>query len=81
MSRPAILITVLLLTLLGAAGYWLSQHLERKEIELPTGLTDEAARATLRLSLGRFTTETEVEDATHQIIAAVEAQRATTVSP
>ncbi len=55
MSRPAILITVLLLTLLGAVGFWLSQHLERKEIELPTGLTGEAALNPL-LAAERFLT-------------------------
>lgn len=43
MSRPAILVSLLILSLLGAAGYWGFQHLEKKEIELPTGLTGEAA--------------------------------------
>ncbi|NNF97019.1 MAG: DUF4350 domain-containing protein [Halobacteria archaeon] len=43
MSRPAILVSLLILALLGGAGYWISQQLEKKEIELPTGLTGEAA--------------------------------------
>ncbi len=43
MSRMAILLTILFLSLLGGAGYWIFQQLEKKEIELPTGLTGEAA--------------------------------------
>lgn len=55
MSRPAILVSLLILSLLGAAGYWGFQHLEKKEIELPTGLTGEAAVNPL-LAAERFLT-------------------------
>ncbi len=55
MSRTAILMTLLVLCLLGAAGYWLSHQLEKKEIELPTGLTGEAAVNPL-LAAERFLT-------------------------
>lgn len=43
MSRLTILVTLLILSLLGGAGYWISQQLEKREIELPGGLTGEAA--------------------------------------
>ena len=55
MSRLSILVSLLILSILGAAGYWISQHLEKKEIELPTGLTGEAAIYPL-LAAERFLT-------------------------
>ena len=55
MSRLSILVSLLILSILGAAGYWISQHLEKKEIELPTGLTGEAAINPL-LAAERFLT-------------------------
>lgn len=39
------------------------------------GLSDEEALSTLRLSLGRFTTEADVDTALEQIVAAVKAER------
>ena len=55
MSRLAILVTLLILSLLGGAGYWISQQLEKREIELPTGLRGEAAVNPL-LAAERFLT-------------------------
>ena len=55
MSRTGILVTLLILSLLGGAGYWISQQLEKKEIELPSGLTGEAAVNPL-LAAERFLT-------------------------
>jgi len=55
MSRPALLITLLGLLLLGGLGYWFAQHLEKQVIELPTGLQGEAASNPL-LAAGRFLT-------------------------
>lgn len=43
MSRQSILVSLLILSLLLGAGYWVSQLLVKKEIELPTGLQGEAA--------------------------------------
>ncbi len=59
MSRTAWLITVLVVSLLGGLGYWLSQHLEKREIELPTGLQGEAATNPL-LAAQRFLTTTGI---------------------
>ncbi len=42
MSRKAVLITIAILLALAALGYWLAQHLEKREIKIPTGLHGEA---------------------------------------
>ena len=55
MSRLAILVTLLILSLLGGAGYWVSQQLVKKEFDLPTGLQGEAAVNPL-LAAERFLT-------------------------
>ncbi len=60
MSRTAWLITGLVVSLLAGLGYWLSQHLEKREIELPTGLQGEAATNPL-LAAQRFLTITGIE--------------------
>jgi hypothetical protein len=59
MSRLGWLISVLIVCLLGGLGYWLSQTLEKKEIELPTGLQGEAATNPL-LAAQRFLTKTGI---------------------
>ena len=42
MSRKAALITITILLVLAALGYWLSQHLTKREVKIPTGLHGEA---------------------------------------
>lgn len=44
MSRKAVIIMVAILLVLAAPGYWLAQHLEKREVEMPIGLHGEAKR-------------------------------------
>lgn len=44
MSRRAGIITFIILALLAALGYWVSLHVEKREITIPVGLQGEAAR-------------------------------------
>ena len=42
MSRKAAITMVMVLLVLAALGYWLAQHLEKREVEMPVGLHGEA---------------------------------------
>jgi hypothetical protein len=56
MSRANLLVTLLAVLALAGLGYWSMQHLEKKEIKLPTGLQGEA-KANSLLAAERFLTQ------------------------
>lgn len=55
MSRRAAIITLVILALLAALGYWIAQHVEKREIKIPIGLHGEAKRNPL-LAAQRYLT-------------------------
>jgi hypothetical protein len=56
MSRRAAIITLVVLALLAALGYWIAQHVEKREIKIPIGLHGEARRNPL-LGAQRYLTQ------------------------
>ncbi len=60
MSRRAGILSFVILGLLAALGYWIAQHVEKREIKFPVGLQGEAKRNPL-LAAQRFLTHMGVE--------------------
>lgn len=55
MSRRTGVISLVILALLAALGYWIARHVEKREIKIPVGLHDEAKRNPL-LAAQRYLT-------------------------
>ena len=60
MSRRAGIMSFVILALLAALGYWIAQHVEKREIKIPVGLHGEAKRNPL-LAAQRFLTHMGVD--------------------
>ena len=73
MSRKGAFITIAILLVLAALGYWLAQHLEKREVKIPTGLHGEAKSYPL-LAAERYLRRTGLSverlDDTHRMLSA-----------
>ena len=60
MSRQARILWLVALALLAALGYWVAQHVEKREIKIPIGLHGEAKRNPL-LAAQRYLTHMGID--------------------